>query len=96
MPWKGRAMKIWIWDEDRVKFRQVDSERLRFNSRGIQLGHARLDMGRGRWMYVPTGETKRDCWLKATMYERESIADLEKKLESIKKRILDRYGEEPE
>lgn len=89
-------MKIWIWDENRVKFRQVDSERLKFNNRMIQPGHARLDLGRGRWMYVPTGETKRECWLRATWYERESIEDLEKKLESLKKGILDRYGEEPE
>jgi hypothetical protein len=54
---------------------------------------------RGRheqWEYRYYGATKRECWLRASEYERKELEKLKQQVQLREQRILERYGPEPE
>ena len=84
--------KVWIWDHNRSKFRQVDANRL-YHSKFAPAGHRCMDIRGGKWGYFAWGETYQQAWLSATRIDRSGIQELREQATRLENQMYDRYGE---
>jgi hypothetical protein len=83
------SKKIWIYLEDWGTFKRfsVDDPRLVFGAIGTEYGEPKLST-RGKWSYVPYGDTKEECAARANKYTLKKIADLQEKLDELKSELV--------
>lgn len=93
-------MKYWVFDEEKLRFKQVSEQKLKFDypytPEGSIFYVERKNRTTGqvlKWSYIPFGKTKQECWDQATKYARQRIEKLEDELQQLKKEFKDKYGD---
>jgi len=81
-------------------FIQVDEKKLDFHCPNLRATDKakfiyRKNKTKDRWVYAHYGETKEECWLRATYYYRLKIEKLQKELKEETKELFEKYGSRP-
>jgi hypothetical protein len=92
--------KIWIYYENDCEFKQVDSSRCDPKYPYAPSGMVKFiirksNFGKDKWVYCHFGNTKLECYKKATAYDLRKIEEMEQVLIKSKQRLIEKYGEEP-